>query len=314
MTARVLNIFLPVHNRASITSAFVDHLKSALPPAWPVRLWVLDDGCTDHTLQAIQDIWPAYCVVSLGGRAYWGGALNAICSICRNGLRHFPIINDELVMVCNDDIRFGADALSIALHAVNSESVVFASSQLEQFDASSRLVGSFHAFRPQEFCRFDSRIGKFFPASNIKDVNVASTYALIAPSSAWAAASVPRTVPHYLSDYWVTYQMYLAGYRIDHPKGFHCYVSDASTRNKPELVTQPQNSRKNHANRLLHAVKRRLASAAKSADLLDPGYPLAWASFLRICEPPKISRISFAILKLQAKFGVLIRAMGMFVS
>ena len=240
-----LNIFLPVHNRSQITTAFVSHLLAMVPKDVVSRLWLLDDGCTDNTVVSVSSVWAPHRVIRLGGNAYWGGALNCIRRLVKRellgyGTMNYPSKEDsgtrELVMVCNDDIRFCSDAIIAGLSSYHPQHIIVAAHKLAQFNPKTASIADLTIISDMPRYRWDPSAATLARVDSDRHENLASTYALISSPQSWLdAGPIPFTIPHYLSDFWLTYQMHKAGYSLLYPPGFECLVNAKSTNNTSNI-------------------------------------------------------------------------------
>lgn len=282
-----LHIFLPVHNRGPVTATFISHVMAQIRNIIPYEVWILNDGCTDNTIELALEAFPAARVITLSGSAYWGGALNAIKQIIVN--RHNDGFQHECYLVCNDDIRFSSGSLELALDALLPTYVVCALAETIEHD----LFLSDNILRTDPtpllaMHRFDSSKGQFVVESDPLMVDVSSTYAMLTTVDPWLLSDpIPLTIPHYLSDWWLTYGFSKLGFKIVHPPGFTCFTSALTTNNKftystSDLVAFP----------FLGWFRSLFMYAAYSVDPRTPCYSPAWITFLRKHSNPTQFRIS----------------------
>jgi len=301
-----LHIYLPVHNRGGLTASFISHFLSEINDELPFQFWILDDGCTDDTVDRVLGIMPSANIVSLDGKAYWGGALNAIHTLILE--RHRAGFVQECYLVCNDDIRFAHGALQIALSSLTNQRVVCCLSSvldhqdLASFDNSVELAST--QLPPMH--RFDPSNGLFMQELNPSAVNVSSTYGMLTTLHPWMSVGmIPNSIPHYLSDWWLTYSFFMHNYSIVHPAGFLCYTS-ALTTNNHRIESRPRF--RSGLKWLLFALQHCL----KSASLTSPSYAPAWITFLKQYskEPGLFNRL----LKLRLAFvlGIALRCFSPF--
>jgi GT2 family glycosyltransferase len=230
----VLTVLLPVHNRGSLTASFVLHLSELLPDRMYLRVIILDDGCTDDTLINLRRVWPSVEVLNLDGSAFWGGAINAIMDYIRSR----PLSEESVYLLANDDIRFPSKLAFLAgLCEVHRGALVCATGLLVQ-SLEDNSLGNIQQNLPtaSQGIHYNSKTGNFEKATLSNPANVSSTYAMLATKDAWLSAeAIPITIPHYLSDYWLTYKLGLLGYKIVHPDNFVCLASAHTTRNNPTV-------------------------------------------------------------------------------
>jgi glycosyltransferase involved in cell wall biosynthesis len=271
-----LHVFLPVHNRGNLTANFIRHFLRLIDPNSPCQFWILDDGCTDNTIELALKQIPGAAIIKLSGSAYWGGALNAIRKIIVN--RHVEGFRYEHYLVCNDDIRFPLDSLSIAMNSVSDSNVVCA---LPEMIDHNILLGdqiphrASSRFKPMH--RFDPICAQFVVEYNPLKVDTASTYAMLTTSDPWIASEpIPSSIPHYLSDWWLTYSFSKLGFAIVHPPGFDCFTSTLTTKNRVNVSA------------LRHDLvfpyfkfRNWLKYARESVNPKSPSYAPAWITFLK---------------------------------
>lgn len=263
-----LTVLLPVYNRGFLTANFIEHLVSLLGKDFPLTIVLLDDNSTDHTIYCAKQVFPASIVVQMGGNSYWGGGINAAV--------HFVMTCPDFghpstyFMLANDDIRFlSLNAFMAAFDTLQVYPIVAARGLLvSSLDCSLSHEDVIQSV--SGFCgtHYDSRLGNFRDAQDHHEVNVSSTWALIASRQVWLESPVlPHSIPHYLSDYWLTYHWTKNGYSIAHPREFVCLVSSSSTRNV-ECLESISGFR-----------ERTTWFARRLTEVTSPAYTPAWLSF-----------------------------------
>jgi len=280
----VLTVLLPVHNRGLLTASFVLHLYELLPVGMNLKVVVFNDGCTDDTVTNVKSVWPSVEVVSLDGKAFWGGAINAIS----NYIKERPFSEESIYLLANDDIRFASkSAFCAGLREVDQGAMICATEfrvqSLEAINYPFLKKNLFEAIR----VHFNSKTGNFEKATFEKPVNVSSTYAMLTTKDAWLIAPpVPRTIPHYLSDYWFTYQLVLLGYKIVHPDDFICFESALTSRRSNEPIGDKR-----------HWLRAKVDYLQSSLNKPSPSYIPAWIEFLS--QKPIYPSVRIKILKLK---------------
>ena len=263
----LLVIFLPVHNRGSLTAEFITHVEEDIYLPMQTKYVVLDDGCTDDTISNIQLICPKVEIIQLDGNAFWGGAINAVATY----IKQFRPTNTNRIfyLLCNDDIRFiSAAALNDAISKTQRSTVVCAR-LVETLDPTVRWTNLMIHKRiySQPPIYYNCKKGLFRPARQMEAPNVSSTYAMLSTSDPWLSfGSVPTSIPHYLSDYWLTYHFYKAGFDLVLPDDFLCLTFITSTRNLP--TARPRSS----IHELILEYKRAASRSSTS-------YAPAWITF-----------------------------------
>jgi hypothetical protein len=124
--------------------------------------------------------------------------------------------------------------------------------------------------------RFDSQRETFVDEYDRKRANVASTYAMLTTAAPWLDSEpIPASIPHYLSDYWLTHSFWRKGFAIVHPNEFRGVTCVSTTRNLPE-----QSFSYLQGNRILIFLNRIYFKAIDAASVTSPHYAPAWAKFL----------------------------------
>jgi len=300
--ADVINVYLPVHNRGKLTSLFIGHLRSLIDDCIELRFWILDDGSTDDTVQLALRKDPSARIISLDGSAYWGGALNKVRSLI---LERFALgLCNELYMICNDDIRLNRGAMIDALSAVNDNSIVCALCKSEDFCLEMESELSSPNLLPQILMdRFDIQSGRFLLEADPELVNVASTYAMLTTARPWLSSKpIPDSIPHYLSDFWLTHCFWRRGFKIVHPIQFRGITSSTTTRNLPRDYPSylPQL-------RLIRVFHRIYLQSLDACTVTSPSFSPAWVEFLSgFSRNPKLG-FQLARLWLLFTVGIIIR-------
>lgn len=278
-----LRVLLPVHNRGTLTANFVLHLNELLPDGINLSVVVFDDGCTDETLINVKRVWPSVEVVRLDGNAYWGGAINAISEYIKSQ----PLSENSIYLLANDDIRFPSNSAFLAgLREVDEDALVCARGLLDP-NLNLDSFGNIQQYpsKKTKGIHYNAKTGNFEKATFTKPVNVSDTYAMLTTRAAWLSApKIPLTIPHYLSDYWFTYNLVHKGFRIVHPDEFICLVSTHSTRNKPGI-------------RYSNWFKNKAQYLQSSLNKTSTSYFPAWIKFLS--QKPIYPAVRIKILKLK---------------
>ncbi len=111
---------------------------------------------------------------------------------------------------------------------------------------------------------------------------------MISTKEAWLSAKkVPSVIPHYLSDYWLTYNLFKAGFLIVHPPDFVCRYWQESTRNKLSSCVGAS------------WYQLKLKALYQLVDAASPGYAPAWLAFWS--QPPVRTKLALKILYLRLK-------------
>lgn len=195
-------IILPVHNRSDKSVAFIGDIQRQSYQDF--RLILMDDGCTDSTVDdCVRILGSKLEVVRGSGEWWWGGALAVgLCHVakCR------PRPNDVL-MICNDDVRVGPDLLAKAYDVLQAQprTLLFAECLSQQ---TGKVI--------DRGVHFDPRWFSFFSAGEGRVRNCCSTRGLFCH---WRDVVRignfrPNRLPHYLSDYEWTIRAVRSGLAI----------------------------------------------------------------------------------------------------
>ena len=192
-------VLLPVHNRRAVTEGFVRCLLAQEDRNF--HLVLIDDGSTDGTSEAISAMLPTTVVLSGTGSWWWAGSL-------QRGYRWLVAHRlgpSDLVLIANDDTRFGPEFLTAARMALTRRSLLLA----HLYDQTS-----------DEFVELgvhvDWRRLQFTGVKDARQVNCFSTRGLFLYADDFVALGGfhPRLLPHYLSDYEFTIRARRLGYRL----------------------------------------------------------------------------------------------------
>ena len=196
---KMLYIVLPVHNRAEITKRFC--LSLASQEFEEYRLLAIDDGCTDRTIEFINEIIGEARVTIIRGEGdlWWAGSLMKAYEYLIPRL-----LDEDSVLILNDDVTFGPsflvngltalrDAPGAAIQALGKNSV-----DLEYIDRGVIANVNWLSFRS---------------AKVTEEPNCLSTRGLIMSAKTFIQSDgfVPERLPHYLSDYEFTLRLHRKG-------------------------------------------------------------------------------------------------------
>lgn len=198
----MLHIILPVHNRSAVTARFIEALASQTVADY--RLLLVDDGCTDDTIDMVRRRLPGdrLTVLKGDGNLWWAGALQRAYEY----LRTRSSGDCDAVLVINDDVFFTPDFLSggLAVLAANPGACL----QAVGLDAQGRIVDRGTV---ADVARL------LFRAAQPGEVpNCLSTRGLLMDASTFMRSGGfrPRWLPHYLSDYEFTLRLRRQGVRL----------------------------------------------------------------------------------------------------
>lgn len=115
-----IGIIIPVHNRKELTLSCLEELQKIDKKNFNTIFFVVDDGSTDGTTQAINELYGDQVVVINGnGNLFWTGAIN-------EGVKIAIESKCDYLLTLNDDISFNKDFLLILYEYIiqNPNSVV----------------------------------------------------------------------------------------------------------------------------------------------------------------------------------------------
>lgn len=299
LTNKILKVFLPVYNRGRMTGLFIAHLLDLLGHDLSIQINLLDDKSTDDTVQYARSVFPGLKVIPLSGSAYWGGALNMIQVIVASEMPSEQ--QNSIYMVCNDDIRIqSSDSLVNAIINIKPGIVAFArtiptSVKLDTEEIKSDIGSNQNL---ELMSRFDPNLCQFLDTNDPQKVNVAPTRVMIALADAWLCCkTIPRQIPHYLSDYWLTYSLYCQGYKILYPSGLICYNYTLTSRNFADASSSPSRN----------FISNMLKQLSSSSDPLSPSYLPAWMAFFSKHATPPAPQVLLIKWRLKYMIGLLVR-------
>ena len=294
-----LTVLLPVYNRGSMTADFIVHLRELLGSSMNMQVVIFDDGSTDATINNAKQVMPDLTLINLDGKAYWGGAINAISDYIQ--LHAEDAVKDAYYLLANDDIRFPSKkALFAGLNATRIDSFACARSVLIPSINTENVTNVATNVTPGAPICYHQDKGIFLEATQNSPANVASTWAMLSTREAWSSnIKVPPSIPHYLSDYWFTYKLVKLGFNLRQPNEFICYVSEASTRNKLSEVKSKG---------ICSKIRDRIES---NLEVTSTSYAPAWIEFLSQKPISVIVRKKLLKLKLKAAIYILLNSLGL---
>jgi GT2 family glycosyltransferase len=75
--SRVIAVLITCHNRRSASLACLQALfEQVLPPKFALRVYLVDDGSTDGTADAVRTRFPEVTVIPADGSLFWSGGMN----------------------------------------------------------------------------------------------------------------------------------------------------------------------------------------------------------------------------------------------
>jgi GT2 family glycosyltransferase len=191
----MLHIVLPVHDRRPVTEAFVRGLSAQTLDDY--RLLLVDDGCSDGTVAAVQLLLPPerLALIHGDGQLWWAGALQRAWQL----LSALPDRDADAVLLINDDVHIEPDFLAAGL-------VVLA----EHPGACIQAMSIDKASGERDHGVVAERVRlRFRPAAKGEPPNCLSTRGLLMSLRTFASSGGfrPDRLPHYLSDYEFTLRL-----------------------------------------------------------------------------------------------------------
>ena len=90
---------IAAHNRRDLTLACLRSLDAQRVPGVTVDAFVLDDGSSDGTSEAIAEQFPEVTVLHGDGELYWGGGMRqAFAAAIAGDYDHYLWLNDDVYL------------------------------------------------------------------------------------------------------------------------------------------------------------------------------------------------------------------------
>lgn len=189
----MIHIVLPVHNRKEITIRFVEQLKRQTYQDFKIIL--VDDGCTDGTFEAVNEMESRVVRIVGNGNLWWAGSLQKAYDVLSKSKDY-----ESLVMIANDDVIFEDDFLEKSVKRFEAGTILMPKVFVDdiQIDGGARV----------EWNPFSCGLNK--------DSNCCSTRCIILTTEDFIKVGKWHTkiLPHYLSDTEWTYRANKKGLRI----------------------------------------------------------------------------------------------------
>ncbi len=194
-------ILLPVHNRKNITIKFIDCLLVQTYQNY--QLLLIDDGCSDGTVEMVQSRVKNLTVLKGKGRWWWAGSLQQ----GYNWLKSKKINSDYMVLIMNDDTTFEKDFLSTGVRILSQNSHTLLGAQAYSLQ-DNHLIDKGVSIDWSKF--------SFRQAQSPADINCISTRGLFIYAGDFLKLNgfFPRILPHYSSDYEFTIRAHRKGMRL----------------------------------------------------------------------------------------------------
>ena len=136
-------VLIACHNRKNITIQCLKSLYAARPSNWVLKIYLVDDGSTDGTSEAVEQFDPAIQIIKGDGSWYWAHSM----------YQAEMAINEpsDAILWLNDDVQLDINSLS-QIHnqyVVNSQSILvgqFRSSTAENLTYGGYVKYDKHPF------------------------------------------------------------------------------------------------------------------------------------------------------------------------
>ena len=209
-------IILPVHNRSQVTAGFVDSLLAQTDRNY--RLLLVDDGCTDDTVEMVLARLPDVTVIHGDGKLWWAASVQKGI----DWLVDHAICRDSIILIANDDTAFAGDLLQNARNYLGAHRGVML--QAVPFDPVTEQVMD-HGISI-DWLRF--RMGPTMPGAEIDCLATRCLFSRLTDILA-AGGFRPRLLPHYFSDYELTIRARRLGIRLAATEDVRIFVSRDTT-------------------------------------------------------------------------------------
>jgi GT2 family glycosyltransferase len=213
--SKKIYIVLPVHNRLEITRNFVECLKKQTYQNY--HLILVDDGCTDGTVEYVKNEINDVTVLHGNGNLWWAGSLT-------KAYRHLSKIdaaNDDIVWTNNDDTLFDPDYFERLINdpALEPDALVISPGHSITSDFTER---GFKVHWPS--LRIDRlNEGEEPDAITTRGLYMYyTTYISLGPLHPWL-------LPHYLSDLEYTIRAKRLGFKLVVSNHTYIYVDRSNT-------------------------------------------------------------------------------------
>jgi len=208
MTKPKIYILLPVHNRRATTRNFVASLSAQSYRNF--HLVLIDDGCTDGTVEMVRETVGALTVISGNGNWWWAGSL-------QQGylwLKLRALDASDLVLIINDDTEFEADFLQNAVGLMQGRDRTMLLAWCYCRDTGKLLEAGVHV----DWSRLS-----FDLAASPSEINCLSTNGLCMSLYDFLATGGfrPALLPHYASDYEFSIRAHRKGMKLVSDPAWH---------------------------------------------------------------------------------------------
>ena len=203
--------FIPCYNRRPKTIHTLREISSQLGDQHKLEIHLLDDLSSDGTAHAVYKEIKGSHIHRLSGKHFWGGSLNYIIDYCKNILRPNHCTENTAILIANDDLIFpDKNALSKGLNLLMHSNHDVIAPELIDFKEDGYAAKSV-----LQALYYDAKKNEYRPCMKDEPSNVAVTAATwFSLDAICQAEPIPRGIPHYGSDFWLTHQLHEKGIRI----------------------------------------------------------------------------------------------------
>ncbi len=212
---------IPCHNRHKITLKSIDYLHKSIDRNISLTIHIIADGCTDGTEEKVYEKYPDITIHRLDGKQYWGGCLNYILELVRSDKK---IGDNDNILIANDDVLLSPGSLMAGINYIDlNANTALIPILIEASKTSFKEIFE-HTIDLRKLARsVDINWGNIYNKYSDRQlhrqsaglVNLGVTASLLIKKSTLnAAEKVPVGLPHYYSDFWMTYSLYLKGIKL----------------------------------------------------------------------------------------------------
>lgn len=208
-------VFIPCHNRKAQTLHTIRSVRTLSKNLPDLRIHVLDDGSSDGTSEEIQANFDDVYIHQLSGKHFWGGALNYILDYLRelecgdDEAVYVLIMNDDLLLDQPSQLLNGFLSLKSGVADVVAPILIdIGITQTDQDPIDQLLEVNYGLVYEPDTGAMRSLEQPGYSNLCVTAATWFSREALI------KASKIPRGIPHYLSDCWLTHSLFRLGHQI----------------------------------------------------------------------------------------------------
>ena len=164
MNNNIIAVLMTVHNRRNITLECLKHLyENKTGEGDSIHVYMVDDGCTDGTPEAVKTGFPQVKIISGDGNLYWNrGMIRAWEEAMKDNPNYFLLLNDDTLLF--------PEAVRLMLNAVS------------QTDSMCLISGATKATK-SDSVTYGGRIGKetVVPNGTLQRIDLINANCLLVP-------------------------------------------------------------------------------------------------------------------------------------